>query len=149
MESNERSTDVQRLFNDRSTDVQRTFNVCCLFLNGRWQVVQPTITHEPLTNNPPTPRPAPVDVSLFDKFWSAYPRKVAKPEAMKAWIKHKPDAELLAAILKGLEAAKRSKDWLKDDGQFIPHPSTWLNQRRWEDEAVEVGGKADAFEGLL
>jgi hypothetical protein len=48
MESNERSTDVQRLFNDRSTDVQRTFNVCCLFLNGRWQVVQPTITHYPL-----------------------------------------------------------------------------------------------------
>jgi hypothetical protein len=48
MESNERSTDVQRLFNDRSTDVQRAFNVCCLFPNGRWQVVQPTITHYPL-----------------------------------------------------------------------------------------------------
>lgn len=41
-------TDAQRLFNDRSTDVQRTFNVCCLFLNGRWQSVQPTITHYPL-----------------------------------------------------------------------------------------------------
>lgn len=126
-----RSTSVEHQLNERSTDVQ------------------PPITHDPIPKNPPTPRPAPVDVSLFDSFWSAYPRKVAKPEALKAWIKHKPDAELAAAIVKGLERAKRSKDWLKDDGQFIPHPATWLNQRRWEDEGVEVSGKADAFEGLL
>lgn len=133
---------AERRFNTGSTDVQHT-------LNERATTVQPTITHEPLTKNPPTPRAAPVDVSLFENFWSAYPRKVAKPEALKAWIKHKPDAELAAAIVKGLETAKRSKDWLKDEGQFIPHPATWLNNRRWEDEAVEIAGKADAFEGLL
>ena len=33
-----------------------------------------------------------------------------------------------------LEAQKKSEDWLKDKGQFIPYPTTWLNQGRWEDE---------------
>lgn len=39
----------------------------------------------------------------------------------------------LAAALEGLERWKGSRDWLKDGGQFIPHPATFLNQRRWED----------------
>jgi len=130
----------------KRTDVEQT-------LNGRSTNVEPPITHNPEPKNPPTPRAArpsePVDLSLFDKFWSSYPRKVAKPEALKAWVKHKPDEALLTAILRGLEVAKKSKDWLKDEGQYIPHPSTWLNQRRWEDESVEVGDKPDAFAGLL
>lgn len=39
----------------------------------------------------------------------------------------------LGAALEGLERWKGSRDWLKDGGQFIPHPATFLNQRRWED----------------
>ncbi len=35
-----------------------------------------------------------------------------------------------------LEQFRGSKDWLKDNGQYIPYPSTWLNQRRWEDEEI-------------
>lgn len=67
----------------------------------------------------------------FSEFWSAYPRKVGKSEAGKAWQKHKPD---LAVVLKALEAQKQSDQWQRDGGKFIPHPSTWLNQKRWEDE---------------
>lgn len=33
-----------------------------------------------------------------------------------------------------LERQKRSRDWTKEGGQFVPYPATWLNQRRWEDE---------------
>ena len=40
-------------------------------------------------------------------------------------------------IVKSVEEHKLSDQWLRDNGQFIPHPQTWLNQRRWEDE-VEV-----------
>lgn len=70
----------------------------------------------------------------FDQFWKLYPRKVGKQTALKAWEKLKPDMILFAEIEKSLELAKRSPDWLKSAGQFIPHPSVWLNGRRWEDE---------------
>lgn len=84
-----------------------------------------------------------VNLDLFATFWSAYPRKVAKPEAVKAWLKVKPDAELAQKIMDGLSRAKQSRDWIKDDGQFIPYPATWLNQGRWDDE-VDAGGSDPA-----
>jgi len=106
--------------------------------------------HKPRTiNHKPSSSAAPVDVDRFAEFWSAYPRKVAKPEALKAWIKIKPDDETVASIMAGLAAAKQSRDWTKDEGQFIPHPSTWLNQRRWEDQLETAGASDDHFGGLL
>lgn len=70
----------------------------------------------------------------FDEFWQTYPRKVGKPDASKAWMRVVPDR---AAIIQGLDAWKKSSEWLKDGGRFIPHPSTFLNQRRWEDKPLE------------
>ena len=40
-------------------------------------------------------------------------------------------------MMNSLEQFRGSKDWLKDNGQYIPYPSTWLNQKRWEDEEIE------------
>lgn len=72
----------------------------------------------------------------FDAFWTAYPRKVGKKRAEKAWGKAKamrPLADILAAI----ETQKRTAQWLKEGGQFIPHPATWINDGRWADEGTE------------
>ena len=66
----------------------------------------------------------------FASFWSAYPRKVGKGAAEKAWKRLKPD---LPTVLQAIDRARTTEQWRKDDGQFIPHPATWLNQRRWED----------------
>lgn len=74
------------------------------------------------------------DSEAFVAFWNAYPRHVAKENARKAWAKLKADDELLKTILGALEAQKASDQWTKDGGRFIPHPATWLNARRWEDE---------------
>ena len=71
---------------------------------------------------------------LFNQFWTAYPKHIAKQSAVKAFEKLKPDEKLLEAMLKAIEMQKESKQWEKDDGAFIPYPATWLNQRRWEDE---------------
>ena len=76
---------------------------------------------------------------LFDRFYSAYPRKVSKSPALKAFTKLNPDDNLFDVIMVALEIHK--KNWT--DPQFIPHPSTWLNQRRWEDE-FPVPGKEPA-----
>ena len=78
--------------------------------------------------------------SMFADFWAAYPRKDAKKSARKVFLRIVNDADdpddLLAQILDAIALAKRSYQWQKDDGQFIPLPATWLNQERWEDSGV-------------
>ena len=76
---------------------------------------------------------------FFNRFWKAYPYKKSKGQAEKAFEKIKPDAELFDEIIKGLDRAKKSQKWAKDNGEFIPYPATWLNARGWEDEDVEIG----------
>ena len=68
----------------------------------------------------------------FNAFWEAYPKKKNKAMAQKAFERLNVDDELLAKILKALEEHIRSREWA--DAQYIPYPSTWINQRRWEDE---------------
>lgn len=74
----------------------------------------------------------------FATFWNAYPNKKAKANALKAWRKIKPSAELFEKIMRAIETQKRSIDWTKDNGAYIPHPATWLNGGRWDDEINEV-----------
>ena len=70
-------------------------------------------------------------VTEFTEFWAAYPRKVGKGAAERAWEKQHPP---LAAVLTALAWQRYDPEWLKDRGQFIPHPATYLAARRWEDE---------------
>ena len=72
--------------------------------------------------------------NLFDRFWDAYPRKVAKPAARKKFESLNPDGQLVEKMIQAVEIQKKSDQWTKDDGRFIPHPATWISQRRWEDE---------------
>lgn len=83
----------------------------------------------------------------FDQFWSEYPKKVSKGQAEKTWAKLKPDSSLMADILQGLKAAKASDQWSKHGGQFIPHASTWLNAKGWEDQHDLTN--ADDFAGEM
>ena len=71
------------------------------------------------------------DGDVFGVFWKAYPKKVGKGDARKAWAKKKPP---LDEVLLTLEWQKASDQRTKDDGQYIPNPSTYINQDRWEDE---------------
>ena len=75
----------------------------------------------------------------FDAFWSEYPKKVGKESAKKAFAKV---SEPVETLLYALKRQKCSIQWTKDGGQYIPNPSTWLNQRRWEDDvqSLNMGG---------
>ena len=111
-----RATTVQHEGNDRSTTVQLTNN------------------QEPITNNH---KPITIDINSIDHFeifWSEYPKKVGKGAAKKSWDKIRPN---IREVLKTLEWQKESDQWFKNGGQFIPNPSTYLNQHRWEDERPE------------
>mgnify|MGYP006080094703 FL=1 len=70
-------------------------------------------------------------INGFDKFWESYPNKKDKQKAIKAWAKYQPD---IVDILKALVIQKNSEEWKKDNGRYIPLPTTWLNGARWEDE---------------
>lgn len=77
---------------------------------------------------------SPAADDLFPKFWKLYPNKKGKAAAEKAWKKLKVTDDLFNLIAQGLAKQCSSQSWTKDGGQFIPHPSTWLNGKRWEDE---------------
>lgn len=71
----------------------------------------------------------------FDAFWAAYPLSKGKDAARPAFAKAmaRIDAEdPLAVILAGVERALPGWDLITK--AFIPHPATWLNQGRWDDE---------------
>lgn len=76
----------------------------------------------------------------FEDFWKAYPRKAGKDAAAKAFAKRRVGASLLAEMLAAIDRQKRSEQWLRDGGQFIPHPATWLNEGRWQDEIAADSG---------
>lgn len=76
--------------------------------------------------------------SSFDRFWAAYPNKVGKDAARKAWekAKGKPKIDEMLAIL---DRQKTWPKWRNDNGRYIPNPSTWINQGRWNDEPPQLG----------
>lgn len=68
----------------------------------------------------------------FEEFWRKYPRKVAKHPARLKWVRIVNSRDVYEDILKAIERNKGTEQWR--DIRFIPHASTFLNQRRWEDD---------------
>jgi len=98
--------------------------------------------HLPGEQTPPSPAvtqfalmpPAAKPVSDFDAFWAIYPRQVGKKAAMAAYKRALKDTDhdtLIAAVI------RQTPGW--PDKRFIPHPTTWLNQGRWDDETPSGG----------
>lgn len=83
-----------------------------------------------IKDNSPDIRPG-EPMSDFELFWAAYPKKVGKTVAEESFaLVDQPVDELLLA----LDRQKRSNQWAKDGGQFIPNPARWLDNRGWEDQ---------------
>ena len=78
---------------------------------------------------------------LFEIFWQAYPRKVSKQPAKRKFIilmrelDEAGASKLLEQMLSAIATQSRSSQWQEGE-RYIPHPTTWLNQGRWEDEGV-------------
>jgi len=73
---------------------------------------------------------------------------VGKGEAEKVWKRLKPGGELLTQMLAAISAARRSVQWQRENGRYIPNPATWLNQRRWEDELTVENAGGGRFSNL-
>lgn len=82
---------------------------------------------------------------MFEIFWGYYPRKTAKKVAFSTFQKINPDKVLLDKMLNAIKW--QSEKWKEENYKYAPHPSTWLNQRRWEDERpIEESNKIKFYE---
>jgi hypothetical protein len=77
------------------------------------------------------------NVDDFDSFWKFYPRKAGKDAARKAWEKLRPEIPIIKMIADNVRERVEKGEWRKDNQSFILHASTYLNQKRWEDEVVD------------
>lgn len=95
----------------------------------------------PSSDQTARPRPAAVASEEFEKFWSTYPRKQGKAEARKAYVKaskkfgHDLILDGITGQLPWFEAQ------IKQDGDFRPTASKWLNGERWNDEQSQQPGR--------
>jgi hypothetical protein len=81
----------------------------------------------------------------FGEWWKNYPRRQAKLDAMRAWLQteqlHTPLTEMIAT----LDAQKKTLDWLRDGGQYIPLPASYLRAGRFMDDvAIDMGANVNA-----
>ena len=85
---------------------------------------------------------------LFEDFWKLYPKKVKKQNAFREFKKIKDIEALMPIILDDVERKKRSKNWTKDNGQYIPDPERYIKNERWND-VNEVAEKQTAIEDAV
>lgn len=74
--------------------------------------------------------------NLFNQFWTAYPKKVSKQTAKKAFMKKDNFDNMphIQEVIQKINLLSVTDKWTKDKGQYIPNPATWLNAHGWEDE---------------
>ena len=96
-------------------------------------------TEGDLPHSPQSEAKADTQERRFAEFWAQYPKKVGKKAALTSWKRIKPDAALFERIMQAIAKAKASDQWNREGGRFIPNPTTWLNQGRWDDEIPETG----------
>jgi phage replication O-like protein O len=87
-------------------------------------------------------RPDLAVLAAFDPFYEAYPRHVGRQDALKAWLKLNPDAELIPVIMAAVERYAAEVEGTEQ--KYILHPATWLNGKRWEDEPANSNGNGHA-----
>ena len=83
----------------------------------------------------------------FDQFWDACPKKIGKKPAIDAFVSACDETEPFT-LISAMQAYARYHRAAGTEGRYIMHPSTWLNQQRWEDELVseEPGVKRSWYE---
>lgn len=81
--------------------------------------------------------------SDFERFWGVYPKRINKKKAFETRLKIKDNLPSLDVVLKSVRGWAATKEWKKDGGQYIPHPTTWLNGNRWEDEIPKTSHDDD------
>lgn len=71
----------------------------------------------------------------FESFWSEYPKKVAREDALNEFLAGKCQ-EHIQKIIESVKAKRSTSQWCAENGRFIPNPATFLKRRSWEEPAT-------------
>jgi uncharacterized protein YdaU (DUF1376 family) len=121
---------AERRLNGRSTSVKKRSTSAAKTSTD----VQPHNTQYTIHNTPIVPS----GDEMFERFWSAYPKKVGKDAARKRFEQRKPDVDMLDLMLGAIARQATTDQWVREGGQYIPNPATWLSQGRWMDGELET-----------
>lgn len=140
-EKHQRIRNKHRKYPEPPSDIYLTANCCQVTADcsSESNPIQSESESKSESNTNPTRE-------AFDVFWEAYPRKVGKGDARKAFSKVKAD---LKTLLSAVDRQKNSVQWQRDGGRYIPNPATWLNQGRWEDELPVESNKPGGSHSIL
>jgi hypothetical protein len=75
-----------------------------------------------------------IDFTLFDNFWSIYPKKQDKQDSMRIW-KTKKLEEIGDLIIEDVKI-RIENDWKGREKQFVPSPAKYLGKKKWNDEII-------------
>ena len=115
---------------------------------GGSESAAPRTSHPSEPVNEPKPLCTDSPMEGFGVFWTLYPNKKGKQDAAAAWKKLNPDVELRQTLMTALANHSASRDWTKDDGQYVPMASTWLNKKRYQDELKPAAKAASNYRDL-
>jgi hypothetical protein len=76
----------------------------------------------------------------FESFWSGCQKKVGKPAALKAWQKMRKENRTTLTgeqLLERYNSIVEMETKERGTAQYVPHPATWINQDRWDDDVIE------------
>lgn len=81
----------------------------------------------------------------FLAFYTAYPKRVGKGAAWRAWKRIKPTKALQGKMIEAVQAQRNWPQWQRENGKYIPNPATWLNEGRWDDEPPQAASNVRRF----
>lgn len=81
----------------------------------------------------------------FDEFWECYPKKQDKESAKSEYFALCPTPQIHEKIINALKKQKKTEEWQREKGRFIPHPAKWLKGKRWEDKTENTFSTEDSF----
>ena len=117
-------------------------------------VTEPVDTIE-IVPQPPKPRRrrtaplSPASSALFDRFWTAYPKKTGIEAARKAFARVSPTESLVDKMVDAISWQTHSRQWTADGGRYIPSPANWLKAAHWEDQPMQTDslhGEAPSYD---
>lgn len=128
---------------DKNKEVSTSEKDCPVSLRENKEVLLKPPTNSPRKKAGPKAAPD-WKPERFAAFWKFYPRGESKQAAIAAWDKLRPDDGLIDLMARALVRQMHKPDWQRGIG--IPYASTWLNQRRWEDDIKPVAAQASGYE---
>jgi len=94
-------------------------------------------------------------VQLFNLFWKEYPKKKSKKDAEREFsiaIKGRTNGyteeSFADMLIEAVRVVKKTEDWNRNNGQYIPLPSTWLHGEKWTDEISKTQPTGRVYKDL-